>query len=871
MDLEATALPTFQLDSDGIPPPSEQEETGEVGPMLPAVYLLSVPHPKDRKHTFSEVISLSHPKPPSDIADLEARHLENMLDAARPWAPWESLADFGYTETAVKGVLSKEIIDMQLKGFSGPWSNEGGSKITLRDYKDYKFYLEKARVVGVQFLNANVEAELWGEPKKYTFYYRDPWEWILSLVTDPGLARVSQWQSRRLYYCENGQMERYVHEPFSADCWNDVDSELPPANPFMHCWLPLHIWLDKGLVTSHVKMFPIVLRALWLPSEIRNASGNGGGVIIGFMVMVDDPGHPKDRTERQNYAFAQFKREIYQQSWFGEPVRCGDEVVRNLYPGFLIESLDFEEAWNFTCCRAGRAKHPCARCLVSQEMLDCLGQAFPSRSSKAMKKVVEKARSAPTAAQREKLLMDHGLHDVPHFMWNIRFSDPYLAFIYDLLHFLESGKWGHHLWSLTLDILEKLGLLREATVRMAKFSRWRDLKHINDLATKDFTDGQTHLDILKCIVYILCEILPPKSTLIPCIRALLKCRMLLGLRVMTTSRQTVAQQYIEEYEQWCKRVSENYGKNFKFPKQHFLVHALDDVRMKGVLRNGTTRTGEGTHQEISVRDEDQEVVARTRLLIDDFFKQASRTGEQSDATGDSENSKKAVDAAQFKQGSARRIPKSRISPAKGENQWIFGSPLQHGDSRSYEDLHGGDDPVYRSLDSRLRDFLHSQYPDEYLGYEDTIMIEVFRCVYLEYQSKDDWTTAEDILRCHTNWYNSGPRYDCVLFNSDQPSIACARLRSLIRCELPSSRVVDLAVVQNMKHSKWRPKTSWDGCVVLEEEGNLTFLLMDYVIRGALLTPAEGPPNSRNRFHYLVDAVDGDMFLRVLNATGHVCN
>ncbi|KAK7001187.1 hypothetical protein R3P38DRAFT_2417664, partial [Favolaschia claudopus] len=127
---------------------------------------------------------------------------------------------------------------------------------------------------------------------------------------------------------------------------------------------------------------------------------------------------------------------------------------------------------------------------------------------------------------------------------------------------------------------------------------WRNLKHINDLTTKDFTDGQTHLDILKCIVYILCEILPPKSTLIPCIRALLKCRMLLGLRVMTTSRQLVVQQCIEDYEKWCKRVSEDYDKNFKFPKQHYLIHALDDVRLKGVLRNGTTRTGEGIHQEV---------------------------------------------------------------------------------------------------------------------------------------------------------------------------------------------------------------------------------------------------------------------------------
>ncbi|KAK7020915.1 hypothetical protein R3P38DRAFT_3397467 [Favolaschia claudopus] len=711
---------------------------------------------------------------------------------------------------------------MQLKGLSGPWSNPGGSRITMKDYRDYKLYLAKARTLGVKFLNATVEADLWGESKKYTFYYRDPWEWILSLVTDPGLARVSQWQSRRLYYCENGQMERYVHEPFTADRWHEVDSqsELPAANPLMHCWLPLHIWLDKGLVTSHQVMEKLF-------------------------------------------------ETIWKKSWFGEPVRCGDDVVRNLYPGFLIESLDFEEAWSFTCCRANRAKHPCPRCLVSHEMLDCLHQFFPLRSSEAMRNVVERARCAPTAAQRDKLLMDHGLHDVPHFMWNIRFSDPYLSFIYDLLHFLEAGKWGHHLWSLTLDLLEKLGLLAEVTKRMAKFSRWRNLKHINDLATKDFTDGQTHLDILKCIVYILCEILPPKSTLIPCIRALLKCRMLLGLRVMTTSRQLVVQQCIEDYEKWCKRVSEDYDKNFKFPKQHYLIHALDDVPLKGVLRNGTTRTGEGIHQEnkqISIRDEDQEVVARTRL-------RASQTAELSDASSDTDATNQEADVAQFKQGSARRVPKSRISPANVENQWIFGSPLQYSDSRSYEDLHGGNNPIYRALDPRLREFLHSQFPDEYLTYEDTIMasIEVFQCVYIAYQSKDDWTNAEDILRCNSNWYNSGPRYDCVLFNSDQPGVACARLRSLIRCQLPSGRVVDLAVVQNMKPSKWRPKTSWDGCVVFEEEVDLTFLLMDFVIRGALLAHAQGPSNSRRNFHYLVDVVDGDMFLRVLNAIGHVCN
>ncbi|KAK6992378.1 hypothetical protein R3P38DRAFT_3226232 [Favolaschia claudopus] len=94
-----------------------------------------------------------------------------------------------------------------------------------------------------------------------------------------------------------------------------------------------------------------------------------------------------------------------------------------------------------------------------------------------------------------------------------------------------------------------------------------------------------------------------------------------------------------------------------------------------------------------------------------------------------------------------------------------------------------------------------------------------------------------------------------------PSTAIAR---------SSGRIVDLAMVQNMKHTNWRPKTSWDGCLVLEEEKNISFLLMDFVMGGALLAPAEGPSSLRGRLHYFVDVVDGDMFLRVLNSRDHVC-
>jgi Plavaka transposase len=63
-------------------------------------------------------------------------------------------------------------------------------------------------------------------------------------------------------------------------------SGLPFVEGIPHCFLPLILWMDKGRVTKRVKKHPILLRAAFLPGEIRNASGNGGGVLVGYMPVV---------------------------------------------------------------------------------------------------------------------------------------------------------------------------------------------------------------------------------------------------------------------------------------------------------------------------------------------------------------------------------------------------------------------------------------------------------------------------------------------------------------------------------------------------------------------------------------------------------
>ncbi|KAJ6527659.1 hypothetical protein B0H19DRAFT_1275027 [Mycena capillaripes] len=86
---------------------------------------------------------------------------------------------------------------------------------------------------------------------------------------------------------------------------------------------------------------------------------------------------------------------------------------------------------------------------------------------------------------------------------------------------------------------------------MAKFPYWRNLEHIDDLATKDFADDQTHFDIFKCIVFVLVQLLPSECSLIHCTRTFLQFRMMGGLNGMIDSRNELFQKFIGTYEYWC--------------------------------------------------------------------------------------------------------------------------------------------------------------------------------------------------------------------------------------------------------------------------------------------------------------------------------
>ncbi|KAF8149988.1 hypothetical protein B0H34DRAFT_785238 [Crassisporium funariophilum] len=185
------------------------------------------------------------------------------------------------------------------------------------------------------------------------------------------------------------------------------------------------------------------------------------------MPIIEDPSDPSSRSAPEKEEWAHFKREIYQKilnkvfhslkrrSQFGEAHHCADGVNRVLYPGILIESQDAEEAAYFCGCRAASANHPCPKCLVAQPDLHNISGHFELRTPESMKAVLTQASKAKTKKAKEKILKDNGMHNIEHFLWDFRFSDPYRAYSYDTLHSDDLGKWGKHLWELLLNVLEE--------------------------------------------------------------------------------------------------------------------------------------------------------------------------------------------------------------------------------------------------------------------------------------------------------------------------------------------------------------------------------------------------------------------------------
>ncbi|KAJ7731024.1 hypothetical protein B0H16DRAFT_1733441 [Mycena metata] len=623
----------------------------EQGPQLPTRFIYVKHHPHANKP--DEIIPLDSDAPQtSSVPEPLAPGGHAVLDD-RPWAPFRCRADSSYAYRCVSRRMPNKDIDDDLNHMRGQWAET--VHITFRNHRDLEKSLDLARQGNVPFRTKKVKIDFAGREFSEKSYeveieFRDPWEVTKRLVRDETLASVSTWFSQEKYLCLDGVIDLsnpLYDEPWTAETWRAVDDFLPAPDKYPSCFLGGHIWPDKGLVSTKVKMHPILWRGCWIQSATRNGSGNGGAAFLGFPPArrnID----PKTLSGARRAEYDQLKRKIYHavcetvlaslepRSRNGEVLRFGDRVKRIAHPGILIESMDFEElaaAW--LAIRNSQANHPCPKCLVHHEDLHKLSVHAELRTSASMRRIVERATRLQ-GTQREELLKSYGLQFFKLFLWRFAHSDPYDAAGYDLLHYFDSGKWGKHVWPCLKEYLQAEKLASKFNDNMNQFPRWRGLKHEPSPTTIDYSDGQTFLDILKCSLPCLVQLLPQNSAFVYIVRVMTKLRIMLGLPVTTKTRLAHTHELILEYEAASGNLYRDFGKNFNLLKQHFLQHACRAFVSKGTSRNMTTRVGEGFQQEvakmygktngknaghqISRQDENEEAMARIQMAVDEWEK-----------------------------------------------------------------------------------------------------------------------------------------------------------------------------------------------------------------------------------------------------------
>ncbi|KAK7016055.1 hypothetical protein R3P38DRAFT_3321527 [Favolaschia claudopus] len=188
--------------------------------------------------------------------------------------------------------------------------------------------------------------------------------------------------------------------------------------------------------------------------------------------------------------------------------------------------------------------------------------------------------------------------------------------------------------------------------------------------------------------------------------------------------------------------------------------------------------------------------------------------------------------------------------------WSLGAAERRISPMSLESKQGNN-PLFRNFNMNLRQYLAHHHPAHPLRMKQDLEIMPCKALYVNFQSSVNWKSERDILRCNPSFHNE-PRYDSVIFNAEDDPLAMGELALIFRCFLPNGVKLDLAMVRPFRRSSWHPRTRTD-CPIRERKSGVMFIALEHVVRGVLLCPIFGA--SREAF-YVIDTVDGDMFLRI---------
>ncbi|KAF8258959.1 hypothetical protein EI94DRAFT_1814242 [Lactarius quietus] len=557
-------------------------------------------HPKSGRPATTRLVNGLSSAPPPSIYQVQTE----------PWSPYfETCEDFMISEVILDGCLGIELSDKLLRIIDLCITGKG--KVTLKTFLQVQSAWERASMKLSPFKLSTTTVLYKGHELNYDVYHRSLWDWATDLVQSPQLAPHFCWDVERIFRCYEGLSIRVFNEPWSADDFWNVQSQIPTSgNPL--CFI---LYTDKTRLSSFgmAQGYPVVVHCANLPTSIQNGNGFGGGRVVGWLPIVKED--PKETKKPEfithkcmvwHQAFLTIVQSIVVLSKSGCWLECGDGVKRWLFPTVLMLSGDYEEQTVMALTHGSNAKFPCPRCLANHAELSDIMKTWPLRTAAETHELVMKARNTTCAQDREVLLSTQGVRNVNNIFWNLPLMDPYCTLSFDRLHSNNSGLFGYHFWGIFKTLIEGYGRQQVAQLdaQFHAVPRWSGLTHFREVMNVSFTDGSKYEDISKILVFVAHNIIPRSDkkgwALLCTLRSFSIVDLYLSFEETLKSQSMPddgSLRHLEEYidVSMLEATEDDPAKKWNFPKMHALVHSFNNIEAKGASRNYNMKPNEKMH------------------------------------------------------------------------------------------------------------------------------------------------------------------------------------------------------------------------------------------------------------------------------------
>ncbi|KAF9019316.1 hypothetical protein BDP27DRAFT_1439933 [Rhodocollybia butyracea] len=678
-----------------------------------------------------------------------------------------------------------------------------------------------------------------------------------------GLIRSSHQSSlgmlKKLYKFNGVKWERFIEEPWTADTWWKVQSQMPEglhAKPFF-----IILYADKNKLSSFgtEKGYPVIARCANLPQDMRN------GVWLGWWQtswMAPSLWHE---------SFLKILESVTLISSTGQTLICADGIQRDLYPYILILSSDYEEQCVMTLIWGLRGLCPCPKCLVRKDDLSDLTKQSPLRTAQGTVDILKKVNTLTRQSDKEEILKQNGLRPYPNVFFKMVNSDPFAAVSFDNLHFCGSGLFEDHIFKqLKLHIEKSVGRNIAVTIdmRVSEMPRWPGLNHFNTVTNVSFNDGSKLEDIAKASIFLFAahDQFPNDKAafqLLKCLRAYLDMTMYAGLDLHLESTLEKLKDAILKLDKEVKVYdSLTYGtvfeKSWNFIKLHYHVHLYDDIQSKGVLRGFSTKPNEKVHGPLRK-------IYHDRTNFKNVAEQIVRINQQCMVAAAIQSQVLAIE--EFAKGkNDSEDTKDSQHEALGGGHFYLGSLQKKLPLMDLEVQHSTA-PVFQRFRIRLGEFMtkllvSSGIPlpnNQHVKFipNDTVIPAYY--LKINYESEVTWCSEVDLLRSNPNFYKQS-RYDFILVKTETGAMVAQLLYPFI-C-IVGEKQYGIALIRPYKVVQRRSRLDKElGLIRLQREADSEFISIHSIIRGVVspLVAAEDPQQT-DRF--LFDVLDGDTTLRM---------